>query len=156
MKIIFFTFLFITAIFATGLPSHCSNTEQIIFNCRIKNSNKILSLCASKNFSKTSGYLQYRFGGLDKIELEFPKERKQSQKEFLYRHYFRSQVDRTEISFENHKHTYTIYSYYEGDTPGETKIEDGISVDGADFQCGEPINASFAPLEDAILHDKEW
>lgn len=157
MRMILLIFLIIGAVakVSAETPSHCGNEEEIIFSCQIRESSKILSLCASKDLSDTSGYLQYRFGRLNKVEFAFPHELKQSQKKFLYRHYFRYQVDRTEISFENHGHEYTIYSYYEGDGPGTPIQEEGVQVDNSDFRCSDTVNADFTPLEDAVPCDKE-
>jgi hypothetical protein len=53
----------------TGL---CTSEEKVIFSCTI--GKKTLSVCASKDLSSNSGYLQYRFGtSLDKLELVFPQ-----------------------------------------------------------------------------------
>src|SRR6185503_12999879 len=79
--------------------SLCENTEKVVFSCGIAKPAKIVSLCSSKELTKDRGYLQYRFGLPGKIELEFPKEREQTQSAFKYSHYFRAQFDQTEISF---------------------------------------------------------
>ncbi|SEQ39149.1 hypothetical protein SAMN05421510_10461 [Nitrosomonas ureae] len=50
--------------------SHCQIQEQVIFSCSV--GEKTVSVCASKNFSAHSGYLQYRFGSLGMSELIFP------------------------------------------------------------------------------------
>jgi len=157
MKVMLFAFLLIGAVTVASAetPTHCSNAEKIIFSCQIRNSKKVLSLCASNDLSDKSGYLQYRFGRLNSIELEFPKERNKSQNKFLYRHYFRYQVDRTEIGFENNGHEYTIYSYYEGDGQEKPTHEEGVQVDNIEFLCNETLSADFTPLEDAVPCDTE-
>ncbi|SEF80314.1 hypothetical protein [Nitrosomonas ureae] len=50
--------------------SHCQMQEQVIFSCSV--GKKTVSVCASKDFSAHSGYLQYRFGPLGMPELTFP------------------------------------------------------------------------------------
>ncbi|WP_295623965.1 hypothetical protein [uncultured Nitrosomonas sp.] len=50
--------------------SHCQEQEQVIFSCSL--GEKTVSVCASNDFSANSGYLQYRFGPLDMLELSFP------------------------------------------------------------------------------------
>jgi len=50
--------------------SHCQEQEQIIFSCSL--GKKIISVCASNDFSASSGYLQYRFGQKNAPELIFP------------------------------------------------------------------------------------
>lgn len=94
--------------------SLCTSDEKIVFNCTLKNS-KIVSLCSSREISKDRGYLQYRFGKPGSIELEFPKERDTYQQVFTYTHYFRAQVDLTEISFTSEGHHYSIFDDYNGE-----------------------------------------
>lgn len=53
-----------------GAESHCSKEEQTVFSCSL--GTKILSVCASKDISPTGGYVQYRFGKVNAIELIFP------------------------------------------------------------------------------------
>jgi hypothetical protein len=95
--------------------SLCARDERIIFSCPVKKPAKIVSLCASKNLSADQGYLQYRFGLPGKVELEFPKERTGTQQKFQYTHYFRAQVDLTEISFSNNGYEYQITDDYNGE-----------------------------------------
>src|SRR5213594_3849147 len=73
----------------------CATSERIIFSCPIRRPAKIVSLCASKDLTSERGYLQYRFGVPEKIELEFPKSRTGTQPQFQYTHYFRAQFDLT-------------------------------------------------------------
>jgi hypothetical protein len=84
---------------APPVVSLCDKGEKVIFSCTIKQPAKIVSLCASADFAKDRGYLQYRFGLPRKIELEFPRTRENTQAAFKYSHYFRAQFDQTEISF---------------------------------------------------------
>ena len=55
---------------AAKAESHCQKPEQIIFSCSL--GKKIVSVCASHDFSSSNGYLQYRFGEKDALELAFP------------------------------------------------------------------------------------
>lgn len=48
----------------------CDTQEQVIFSCSL--GKKTVSVCASHDFSASSGYLQYRFGQKDALELAFP------------------------------------------------------------------------------------
>src|SRR5437588_8591000 len=84
----------------------CETGERIIFSCPVKHPAKIVSLCASKDLTSERGYLQYRFGLPGKVELEYPKDRNGSQQKFQYMHYFRAQVDETEISFQINGYEY--------------------------------------------------
>lgn len=107
--------------------SLCAKDERIIFSCPVKKPAKIVSLCASKNLSADQGYLQYRFGLPGKVELEFPKERTGTQQKFQYTHYFRAQVDLTEISFSNNGYEYQITDDYNGEEKPAQSIQ-GVMV----------------------------
>src|SRR6185503_12634451 len=95
--------------------SLCESTEKVVFSCTITKASKIVSLCSSKELTKDRGYLQYRFGLPEKIELEFPKQREQTQSAFKYSHYFRAQFDQTEISFTTNDYEYAIFDDYNGE-----------------------------------------
>lgn len=51
-------------------PSLCKPDERVVFSC--STGAHIVSLCASVNASKTDGYLQYRFGRDDTVDLAYP------------------------------------------------------------------------------------
>ncbi len=55
---------------AGATASHCQKQEQVIFSCSL--GKKIVSVCASNDFSADSGYLQYRFGPFGIPELMLP------------------------------------------------------------------------------------
>jgi hypothetical protein len=95
--------------------SLCEPAEKIVFSCTVGKAAKIVSLCSSKELTKDRGYLQYRFGLPGKIELEFPKQREQTQAAFKYSHYFRAQFDQTEISFTSDNYEYAIFDDYNGE-----------------------------------------
>jgi hypothetical protein len=95
--------------------SLCEDAEQVVFSCTIKKPAKIVSLCSSKELTKDRGYLQYRFGLPGKVELEFPKQREQTQTAFKYSHYFRAQFDQTEITFTQDGYEYAIFDDYNGE-----------------------------------------
>lgn len=119
--------------------SLCARDERIIFSCPVKKPAKIVSLCASKNLTADQGYLQYRFGLPGKVELEFPKERTGTQQKFQYTHYFRAQVDLTEISFSNNGYEYQITDDYNGEEKPAQSIQ-GVMVTAP----GKPKEVSLA------------
>lgn len=65
---------------------------------------------------------------------------------FAYSHYFRAQVDRTEVGFKNKKYEYSVFSDYEGDIKPVTyksgvSITDSSSGKEQTFLCrGKPVN----------------
>lgn len=108
-------------------PSLCRVEEQILFTCGLPRSAKVISLCGSKSLDNRRGYLQYRFGKAGAMDLQFPRERANTQMAFRYAHYFRAQVDRTEVTFDNGDYRYVLFDYYEGDTKPAIK-ESGIRI----------------------------
>ena len=116
----------------------CARDERIIFSCPIRRPAKIVSLCASKDLTSERGYLQYRFGLPGKIELEFPQDRTATRQKFHYTHYFRAQVDLTEITFTINGYEYQITDDYNGEEkPAQTN--QGVSVTAP----GKPQEVSF-------------
>ena len=107
--------------------SLCEQTEKIVFSCPIVNAGKTVSLCSSKELTKEKGYLQYRYGVPGKIELEFPKQREQTQTAFKYSHYFRAQVDTTDISFVNGDTEYSVFDDYNGEQK-PAQHEQGVKI----------------------------
>ncbi|MGL5452520.1 MAG: hypothetical protein ACRDBT_08985 [Aeromonas sp.] len=78
IAILFATTVFATTGFATQVQaagaqtSLCQSQEEVLFAC--STGKKIISVCASDDFSAHSGYVQYRFGTKKKIELAFPEQ----------------------------------------------------------------------------------
>lgn len=73
------TLVFAHAAYAQA-ASLCEQDEQVVFSC--STGKKVVSLCASKEASKSSGYLQYRFGAQNRIELIFPNTPKHPKGQF--------------------------------------------------------------------------
>ena len=144
-----------------AVPSLCRNEEQIIFSCAVARSPRIVSICGSKLLDHRNGYLQYRFGRVGAVELQFPRDRANTQIAFRYAHYFRAQVDRTEITFHNQNYTYVLFSYYENDINPPIK-EAGVRVtrhnsDGteAELKCRENPVSHIGVLESVIPRDND-
>lgn len=57
---------------AMARESLCTKDEQVAFSCAVKG-NKLVSLCASPDLSKTTGYVQYRFGKKGAVEFTYPQ-----------------------------------------------------------------------------------
>jgi hypothetical protein len=133
----------------------CAKDERVIFSCPLRRPAKIVSVCAAKNLSKETGYLQYRFGLPGKIDLEFPKERQGSQEKFEYTHYFRAQFDLTEINFTVDGVNYSVFDDYNGEEKPAVS-EQGVAINKgtADketrFVCRAKPKADFSDLQ-AVL-----
>lgn len=84
----------------------CAVNENVMFSFKVKNSNKIVSICVAKDQS----YIVYRYGTKDTIELEYPKDRTNSWSDFTFRHFIpESGPDTNELSFLNNGIGYDIY-----------------------------------------------
>ena len=141
-----------SALQATSL---CAKDENIIFSCAVKRTSKIVSLCASRHLDKERGYLQYRFGVPEKIELQFPQDRTAAQQKFRYTHYFRAQFDLTEISFTINGYEYQITDDYNGEEkPAQTTQRVSVTAPGkpkeVTFTCRVRPKADYADLQ-AVL-----
>ncbi len=155
------TGLSVSAHAATPQMSLCSDGEQVIFSCVVDRSGKQVSLCGAKELDRRRGYLQYRFGTPGAIELQFPRDRANTQRAFRHAHYFRAQVDRTETTFDNSGYRYVMYSYYDGDTKPVVR-EAGVRVQrhgttdrATELPCrAEPI-AKFSGLESILTRDND-
>jgi hypothetical protein len=143
----------------------CTADEKAYFSCQVRNSPKVASLCGSKSLTATQGYLQYRFGIPGKVEMEFPKDKQNTQKAFLYMHYFRAQDDQTQLSFDNNGTSYTIYSDYNGETKyngGKVVDEKGVRVTlpgkagkEVEFKCQNPVVFHVGDLSKIVPCDSE-
>jgi hypothetical protein len=102
----------------------------VIFACVLRRPAKIVSVCASKDLTRDTGYLQYRFGSPAKIELEYPKERSATQQKFEYTHYFRAQVDLTEINFSVDGVDYSVVDDYNGEEKPAQSLQ-GLTINWA-------------------------
>jgi hypothetical protein len=103
---------------ASAADSLCAPDETVFFNCRIKDSPKLLSVCgragedARRGAALPGDYLQYRFGSHDKPELFFPKTRAGSLDRFRVAHeYVRSAFyESHQLSFRSGGADYRVYA----------------------------------------------
>ena len=80
----------------------CSNDEETIFTCNTKR--KTYEICASRDLSATSGYMQYRAGTHGKVEFVYPKQRMLPVGKFKLVLLARG----AQLSFQNGEFTYEI------------------------------------------------
>lgn len=145
---------------ASAADSLCAPNEEVFFNCRIKDSPKLLSVCgrgaeeASRGASVSGAYLQYRFGSLDKPELVFPKMREGSLDKFwIANEYVRSAFyESYQLSFQSGQDEYRVYAVNQGDGPNLSPEKYGgviVSIgSGRDITipCGSPPETSLGVL----------
>jgi hypothetical protein len=115
-------------------------------------------MCGTKPsaLSAGKGELQYRFGASpSRIELKFPEHAHTGRDAFAFAHYFRAQVDRTELTFRHRDTDYTLFDYIEN-----SKRASGVSVSTAEgkeslFRCKGSIRSRVSELESILKCDPE-
>lgn len=127
----------------------CTASETVYFSCQTTGA-KSVSLCGAG-----PGNLQYRFGKPGKPEFSFPSDGKAGARDMRLAHYFRHQVDRTEVSFSNHGNEYALYDYTEGG-----KRSAGIRVvtpagKEVDIACSKPIHSRLGELDGVLACDAD-
>lgn len=133
----------------------CSEDEDVLLSFKIANSDKIASICISK---QESGYIIYRYGKPEDIELEYPDKTESSWDEFTYSYYLRGGgaanegMDLNYLDFVNGDFNYEIYQEYDS-VSDETTV--GITVtnlktgEETDIQGdGNSIKGSLIDLKD--------
>lgn len=85
----------------------CESHEDIYFSCPLP-SGKIVSVCASNNDKPSSGYVQYRYGTLKKIELVYPQSKVPPEGRFYVVNASEGSVNLNIIKFYNGKYTYLV------------------------------------------------
>ena len=138
---------------AYSAESHCKNESQIIFNCHIENSRKVLSVCLY-NRGQNEQYLQYLFGQPGNVELLFPKQKDIKEHQFIFeRQYSRNAGWREyDLNFEIAHNKYNLYWMESSKTDGvalETpEINSGINVSTSSgksivFKCDSNVIENF-------------
>lgn len=89
--------------------SHCSETEKTIFNCSIKGSKKVASVCQGKR-------LEYRFGPIGSSEFVYPSPDNDRADEENFRYSASRSVDQSQstnkfmLQFDNENYSYMAYA----------------------------------------------
>lgn len=90
------------------------NKEIISFSCRLANY-KLVSVCASRDLGPDAGYIVYRYGLPDKVEMIYPTTTQEPRHIFWYSndsikhvHQLGSQLS---LSFVNKSYRYTVFSH---------------------------------------------
>lgn len=88
----------------------CLPFEEVYFSCRI--GEKIMSLCAVGNVSPDNGYVKYRFGTAENIELEYPDESIPSRGVFSISDINLGRIGFVQVKFHRNDHDYVIFGGY--------------------------------------------
>ena len=148
--------LLFTASTALAAGTHCAPAERVVFSCSLARA-KVVSLCLSPASATAPASLVYRFGALGKPELVFPSTAAGSLQQFRYAHYFRYQVDRTQLSFTSNGVEYSVQDFYDG--LEKQKHQRGVSVTigdkDHDFPCVAGVVSRLPELEKIVPCDTD-
>lgn len=132
-------------------PSHCTATEKTLFACTT--GKKVLSICASKDFSEASGYVQYRFGPKGKPELSWPPVEDRSRKNIQIGQVRHARSISSHVRFKKGSYQYIVYDVFGAETESQAGVivlKDGKKV--ATLLCRQEYMVN--NLEDFI--DKKY
>ena len=135
---------------AHARESLCSKDEQIAFSCRV--GNKLASLCASADLSKTTGYVQYRYGRKDKVELVFPESKAHPRAYFRWGVNGYSGGGTDYFRFSNKGYDYVVYSGI-----GKGWAKDGIVVEKNGKRLSSQVckNDALGPDNWAVMYSAD-
>lgn len=149
----------ISTLRALQVNTLCGKTERVIFACVLRRPAKIVSVCASKDLTRDTGYVQYRFGSPAKIELEYPKDRTGTQQKFEYTHYMRALVDLNEINFSVDGVDYSVVDDYNAEEKPPQSLEGltinwpGTSKKEVRYTCRTKPKTDYTDLQAALSTD---
>ena len=126
----------------------CAKDETTYFSCPASNGRSI-NLCGKPEQS-----LQYRFGKPGRVELVFPARAEGGADAFRYARYFRSQVDRFELRFDNAGAEYLLFDYTES---GRREAGVTVTLGGKErsVACRGPVRSRLGELENKLKCDNE-
>ena len=143
----------------------CRANENIIFHCDLKEGRKIISVCASADLSVATGYLQFRLGTQEKIEMQFPDKLSGSRDKFATRFYFRPpQGDKPLLTSQNHllfetaRLQYRLFYESTGSEKGDFSEIAGLEITGAsklNYSCKFPIINQLYLLKEVLREARE-
>lgn len=111
-------------VLTTGLSSHsfsqeinsedatlCDTQEDIYFSCHLMGG-RIVSVCASRGATATTGYVQYRYGLPTSLEMSFPNKNTPPKGVFKFVNASEGSVNKDILKFKNGDYTYIIHQGY--------------------------------------------
>lgn len=140
--------------FATG--THCTSAEKVAFTCSLASS-KVVSVCLLQGQGDAPTSLSYRFGRLGSPEFVFPSSPVNSHQKFRFAHYFRYQVDRSELNFSNADAEYSVFDYFDGEETPSYARGVNVTVNGKDHEsrCKGEATSHLIELEKVVPCDTE-
>jgi hypothetical protein len=134
--------------------------EEVVYSFETKNGKRMSLVKDKKN-----GYIQYRFGSKNKVEMEFPAERtKESWKKFHYNSYMRgggkdnAGMEIDNLLFKNNGYEYVLFRAYhsEGnDYSAGIIIKDSKGKESRVSGNYKTVKGCICNLEDTGMIEKE-
>jgi hypothetical protein len=140
----------------------CTSGERVLFSCRMKE--KSVALCASADLGRTTGYVQYRFGTAQKLELQYPKEKEPAESNFFISSIAYSGGGEARVRFLRNNVSYYIYERTVKSNaafaPGE-HVEYGLITQSAAHGltrrlCSQGTETGFASEVHTIFNRETW
>jgi hypothetical protein len=137
------------------IVSLCTQDEKTIWSCETTG-RKIVSICGSRELNKERGYLQYRFGRPGRVELEYPRQRQNTQTAFSYFRYTRPLVTYLGLRFQTGGYDYEVYDNSNeeagagGSEAGVTVTPTGNTARTVDYRCRKPVVHHLIELEEVV------
>jgi len=127
----------------------CAPDEVVVWSCEAKQ--KLYSVCASEDLTRTTGYMQYRAGQQGNLELEFPQVKQPAEGLFHLTLLPRGAV----IEFSNGHVNYDLREHLVGRTSIVVARKDEVL---GTIECEVPsdtltLTPTLNLLENAGLHD---
>lgn len=117
----------------------CIEGEDIYFSCPILNKKKILSVCGAGNKSPLNGYVQYRYGTLDKLDFQYPGKLVAPKGIFKLVDVTQGSIKGGHLKFSNRNKFYVVTSIF----PGGVYVEKDKKII-LDDKCDHSGNNSFS------------
>jgi hypothetical protein len=115
------------ALGAGNATTLCKPDEEVVFSCG--NGVRLVSVCASKDVSKSQGTMQYRFGSVDKLELVYPATPAKPADDFKGGWLMYSGGGGAFLRFSNGPYEYTVFSATGKWGPnGASRDEEGVAI----------------------------
>ncbi len=135
---------------AAASSSFCTSQEVVVFSCRA--GSKMVSVCGSTGATKSSGYLQYRFGKpSDPLELVLPESRVPANQAATGQNEPFAGGGGSWLRFSNGATSYVVYEGIGRWGPkGETREKAGVAVERggklvANVKCSARPQGSMSP-----------
>lgn len=85
----------------------CQAFEEVYFSCEIDE--KIIAICALGNISPANGYVQYRYGTRDKLELQYPSKPLDPKGLLTISEISEGDAQYTQLKFRQNGFNYVVY-----------------------------------------------